>query len=352
MLEEIIQEAINRQASDIHLVKDCSPVLRIDGELYVLEQFQPLTSKTLEELACELLKDSYEEYLKHKSHDFSLEVGHQRFRAHVFRASESSAFALRLIPSKIPDVSSLNLPQVVHRFTQLERGLVLVTGTTGSGKSTTLAALINEINKTQKKHIITVEDPIEFIYEKGLSIISQREAGEDVLSFSDAVRAAMREDPDILLVGEMRDLETIQNTITMAETGHLVFATLHTKNAPESINRIIDIFPPNQQQQIRLELSAVLEGVISQILLPKNGGGRVPACEVLIATDSIRSLIRDQGVPNAIYDQIQLNHKKLGSQTLEQSLADLYTRKLITYETALKHTNNAEILKRMIQAGV
>lgn len=327
-------------------------MLRIDGELFILEDFKPLTREDLEKFAKDLLKENYTEYQKLKSYDFSLSVNGQRFRAHVFRESGSDAFALRLIPSRIPDLAELNLPQVVRRFTLLERGLVLVTGTTGSGKSTTLASMINEINKTQRKHIITVEDPIEFIYEKGLSIISQREAGEDVLSFADAVRAAMREDPDILLVGEMRDLETIQNTITMAETGHLVFATLHTKNAAESINRIIDVFPPNQQQQIRLELSAVLEGVISQILLPKNGGGRVPACEVLIATDSIRSLIRDQGVPNAIYDQIQLNHKKLGSQTLEQSLADLYTRKLITYETALKYTNNAEILKRMIQAGV
>lgn len=349
MLDKIIFQAVEKRASDIHLTENLPPVLRIDGQLTYLRDYEILDSSTLRKFTEKLLGGNFREYQEKRSFDFSFSTGNYRFRGHIFKQRGTDAIVLRLIPTKIPDISELNLPEAVRKFTLLKNGLVLVTGTTGSGKSTTLASLINEINRTQKKHIITIEDPIEFVHEHNKSIINQREVGSDVLNFANAVRSAMREDPDILLVGEMRDLETIQNTITIAETGHLAFATLHTKSAAETINRIIDVFPPGQQQQIRLQLSSVLQGVISQTLLPKIGGGRVPACELMIVTDGIRSLIREQSPPSAIEDQIQMNYRKLGSQTFQQSLANLYVKGLISYEVAIEHTPSEEVLRHMIE---
>jgi twitching motility protein PilT len=226
---------------------------------------------------------------------------------------------------------------------------VILSGGTGSGKSTTLASLINEINKTQEKHIITIEDPIEFVHPHGRCVVNQREVGSDVENFADAVRSAMREDPDILLVGEMRDLETIQNAITMAETGHLVFATLHTRSAAETIDRIIDVFPPAQQQQVRVQLSSILQGIISQTLVPSVSGGRVPVCEVMFITDAIKSIIKENGPHSSLKDQILFNHKKLGSYTFEQSLAFLYKKGLINRDIAFEHTKDIETFKRMVQ---
>lgn len=348
----VVDLAIKSGASDIHLSAGLYPVLRVNGELMFLKDFLVLDQRFMVAVVEELLSDEMcKDYRKAKNMDASFEYGGYRFRVHVYRQQGSDAVAMRLIPTEIPAFDTLNLPLVIRRFTTLRHGLILVTGTTGSGKSTTLASLINEINLSVSRHIITIEDPIEYVYRSNLSIIRQREVGHDVNGFADAVRAAMREDPDVVLVGEMRDLETIQNTITLAETGHLVFATLHTKNVAETVDRIVDVFPSTQQQQIRLQLSNVLEGVVSQHLLPRVGGGRVPACEVMVVNDAIRALIREQKNPNAIYDQIQINHRRNGSQTLVQSLANLYNAGLISYDVALEYAVDAEMLKGAIMAG-
>lgn len=350
MLEKIIKDAIESNASDIHLTKGLPPTLRIYKEL-IFQDRKELTNSDIKNIVEKLLPNGAQsKYNQTKYIDSSFEYASYRFRVHIYRQSSSDAVTLRLIPTKIPLIEELNIPTVLKQFTTLRNGLVLITGITGSGKSTTLAALIGEINSNQKKHIITVEDPIEFVHKHKNSIITQKEIGNDVTSFAEAVRSAVREDPDVLLVGEMRDLETIQNTITMAETGHLVFATLHTRNVAETIDRIIDVFQPSQQQQIRMQLSSVIEGIVSQHLVPKIDGGIVPACEVMIATDAIRNLIREQNPPNSILDQIQMNHKKLGSQTYIQSLATLYNKKLISYETAIQNTDNGEELKKMIMS--
>lgn len=348
MIYKLLKEAISRKASDIHLTVSLPPIIRINGEMSQLDGYDALTEEFIEDVAQELLGNNYSEYKKNKNCDSSFSIEESRFRVHVFRQRGLTAIALRLIPTKIPKLNELNLPPAAKKFTLLKSGLVLVTGTTGSGKSTTLASMIDEINSMYKKHIITIEDPIEFVHVHKKSVVHQREVGTDVPTFQDAIRSAMREDPDILLVGEMRDLDTIQSTITMAETGHLVFATLHTKSAAEAIDRIIDAFPHNQQQQIRLQLSSVIQGIITQTLLPSKKFGRVPACELLIANDSIRSLIREGSSHNAIVDQILLNHKKLGSQTFDQSLAFLYSDGLITYDVALDYTTNEEELKGYI----
>lgn len=348
MIYDLLREAINRKVSDIHLTKGLPPIVRINGEISQLKGYKTLGREELEEIAKELLGDHYESFLKEDNHDSSFGIDESRFRLHAFRQKGQIAIALRLIPTVIPRLNELNLPPAVRNFTILKSGLVLVTGTTGSGKSTTLASLINEINSMYKKHIITIEDPIEFIHEHKNCIVHQREVGTDVVGFKEAIRSAMREDPDILLVGEMRDLDTIQSTITMAETGHLVFATLHTKSAAEAIDRIIDAFPPNQQQQIRVQLSSVLQGILAQTLLPSKHLGRVPACELLLVTDSIRTLIREGGTHGAIVDQILINHKKLGTQTYNQSLALLYKQGLITHQVALEYTTNEQELKGFI----
>jgi len=349
LIYSIIDEAIKKRASDIHLTRDLHPVLRINGELCLLQKYGILTPEILErEIKAFISEAMFTTYLKQYYIDCSQKTEDCRFRVHIYRQKNSDAVAIRLIPKEIPSFDSLNLPSVIKKFTLLKNGLILVTGTTGSGKSTTLASIIDDINARQKKHIITIEDPIEFIHEHKESMINQREVGQDVHAFADAVRGAMREDPDILLVGEMRDLETIRNTMTIAETGHLAFATLHTKSAAETVDRIIDVFPSNQQQQIKIQLANVLQGIVSQTLIPKIGGGRVPACEVLIMSDAIRSLIKEGASPNAITDSIQMNSKKTGSQTIEQSLASLYRDKLITFETALEYSVHPELLKKSI----
>lgn len=354
LIHRILQDAIDKKASDIHILANFYPILRVDGELIKLTDYGIMEASTLAEMIPVFInKQQMQEYEKKMQVDSSYEFRDNRFRVHIYRQKGSDAFALRLIPKRIPKISELNLPQVIYKFTTLRNGLVLITGTTGSGKSTTLAAIIGEINETQSKHIITVEDPIEFVHEHKKSIINQREVGSDVVSFSEAVKGAMREDPDILLLGEMRDLETIMNAITMAETGHLVFATLHTRSVAETVDRIIDVFPPNQQEQVRIQLANCLQGVVSQTLLPKVGGGRVPCCEVMIVTDAIRSLIREHGTANAINDQIQMNNKKLGSQTFHQGLADLYKKKLISKETVFANcatSEEVELMKRLIMS--
>lgn len=349
-IKDILDIAISRKASDIHFVNHLPPVLRIDGELVTLKELEINTPEIIRKHLMELANNNLKNYEKDKCLDLSFTYLETRFRLHAYKESQCDAIALRLIPKKIPTMEEINLPQIIKKFTTLESGLVLVTGTTGSGKSTTLATIINEINCTAKKHIITVENPIEFVYEHNQSIINQREVGTDVNSFSDAVIESMREDPDILLLGELRDLDTIMNAITMAETGHLVFGTLHTRSVADSVDRIIDVFPANQQSQIRIQIANSIQGIISQSLLQKIGGGRVPCCEIMFETDAIKSLIREHSNPNAIFDQIMLDSNKIGSQTMLQALSKMVIKKLITKEQALEKIgyNEKESLMKMI----
>lgn len=342
--EKILNTSIEMGASDIHITNKINPVVRVDGELKKLDEFEINTSELIREFVKGLISDEqFQEFIEEKELDSSITYGDVRFRIHLFTQSNSDAIALRIIPKEIPKFIDLGIPSVIKKFTTLNNGLVLITGSTGSGKSTTLASIIDEINNNYSKHIITIEDPVEYIHSHKKSIINQREIGSDVKDFYRAVRAAMREDPDILLVGEMRDLDTIQNAITMAETGHLVFGTLHTKSVAETVSRIIDIFPPEQQDQVRTQLASSIKGIVSQRLLPKIGGGRVPSCEVMIINDAIKSHIRENANTNSILDQVQLNSKKLGSQTSEQALAKLVVDKKITMETAKHGMSSKEI---------
>lgn len=348
MLYSILKDAIAHNASDVHLVNKSYPILRIDGELRRFSEYGALSAETLAQMVPQLLKpESQALYASKLQVDGSYEFEGRRFRVHIYRQMGTDAFALRLIPNKIPKLEEVNLPPSIRKFTTLKNGLVLITGVTGSGKSTTLAAIIGEINETQSMHIVTVEDPIEFVHEHKKSIVNQREVASDVPTFADAVRAAVREDPDILLLGEMRDLDTIMNAITMAETGHLVFATLHTKSAAETVDRIIDVFPPNQQEQVRIQLANCLRGIVSQTLLPRIGGGRVPCCEIMMVTQAIRNLIKERAVPNNINDAIQTS-RKIGSQTIYQAAADLYRNKLITLDVAHGAVEDPELLDQFI----
>jgi twitching motility protein PilT len=266
----------------------------------------------------------------------------------VYRQRGTIAAALRLIPAKIPTFEELGLPNVVYKLMELQKGLILITGPTGTGKSTTLASMVNYLNEHRLAHIITIEDPIEYTFTHKRSVVNQREVGQDTNSFAEALRRVLREDPDVILIGEMRDLETVQAALTIAETGHLVLSTLHTNDAPSTIARIIDIFPPHQQQQVRTQLSLILEGVISQILIPKShSGGRVLACEVLVATPAVKNLIRENKIEQ-IYLAIQTGGKH-GMQTLNHSLAELYYRGLITYADAMMNSREPEELKKLLQ---
>lgn len=342
-IDKILEKAIEMNVSDVHLTLNLRPVFRDDGELKQIDEFPVNTPESLARFAKEVLtEENFLKYEEERFMDSSMMHHKTRFRVHVYRQMSVDALALRLIPLEIPSFDQISLPESVRGLTKLKNGLVLVTGVTGSGKSTTLASLIHEINTTQSKHIVTIEDPIEFVHKHSKSMVNQREVGTDVHNFPDAVKAAMREDPDILLVGEMRDLETISNAITMAESGHLVFGTLHTRSASESVDRIIDVFPPNQQEQIRMQLANAIGGIVSQSLLPKIGGGRVPCVEVMIPNDAIRHLIRKPSGPNAIIDQIQGSSRKTGSQTVIQALALLYIGGSITKETAFYGLTDAE----------
>lgn len=328
----ILDTGIKAKASDIHLTDRLLPTFRVDGVLRKPGGFVENTPEALAAFVRVMLNDvQLEEYKELKEADISLAHGGVRFRVHIYKQSKTDAIVLRIIPTKIPGFEEMNLPKVLKKFTKVKSGLVLITGITGSGKSTTLAAMIDEINTNQSKNIITIEDPVEFIHEHKRSIVNQREIGADVLSFDRAVRAAMREDPDILLVGEMRDLETIKNAITMAETGHLVLGTLHTKSVPETVDRIIDVFPPAQQDQIRIQLSNSIEGIVCQNLLPKIGGGRVPSLEIMIINNAIKSIIRENQSASAIVDSIP---NSPGAQTKIQALAKLVATQKITLDIA------------------
>ncbi len=350
-MDELLRTTVECGASDLHLSVGLPPILRISGRLTPTE-YPRLQPEDTKRLIYNILNDKQKEkFEKTWELDCSHGVrGFGRFRVNVFRQRGVVGATLRAIPSSIPTRQELNLPQIVEDMVDRPHGLILVTGATGQGKSTTLACMLDLINSEKTYHILTIEDPIEYIHPHKKSMINQRELGQDTQGWMHALRASLREDPDVILVGEMRDLETIAGTLTAAETGHLVFSTLHTSDASQTVDRIVDVFPPHQQQQIRIQLASVLEGVFSQQLIPHaSGRGRVPAIEVMIMTSAIRTLIRE-GKSHQLYNSIQTGSKH-GMQTMEQSLCDLYLNKQITLEDAINHTMHTEDLRRMIDSA-
>ncbi|MBX3147833.1 MAG: type IV pilus twitching motility protein PilT [Gemmatimonadales bacterium] len=348
-LRSLLQEMIDKDASDLHITAGERPKLRIDGDIGDCSVDHVLTPKDTIQLAYSVLTESQKKRFELDDElDFSFGIQNlARFRGNVFKQRGCVAMVLRMIPFSVRTFDELGLPPVMARLSERPRGLILVTGPTGSGKSTTLAAVIDKINKDRKGHIITVEDPIEFIHRHQSCIVNQREVGTDTKSFSAALKYALREDPDVILVGEMRDLETVAAALTIAETGHLVLATLHTNSAAESINRIIDVFPHNQQSQIRAQLAFVLEGVVTQTLLQRaRGRGRVMACEIMVATPAIRALIRDDKI-HQIYSALQ-SGKKHGMQTMTDSLYQLYMTREVVKEECLRVAQEPNEFLRMI----
>lgn len=345
-LDKLLQLAGEKKASDVHLTVESPPVLRIDGALVPL-QTEKLSQVDLEMFSKNLMNDQQAERFAERGElDISYSSpGIGRYRVNIYRQRGSVGVVIRLIPFVIPDPESLRLPPVSIELAKLHKGLVLVTGPTGSGKSTTLASLIDYINCTRACHIVTIEDPIEYLHKHKLSLVNQREVGNDTQSFSNALRAVLRQDPDVILVGEMRDLETIATAVTAAETGHLVFSTLHTNGATQSVDRMIDAFPPHQQQQIRVQLAAVLEGILSQQLLPRaDRQGRVAAIEVMVATPAVRNLIRE-GKTHQLPTVIQTN-LKLGMQTMDKAIMDLVQKGLVSYEVAKDKLQSPDSLRR------
>ena len=352
-LPELLKTTVELGASDLHLSIDCPPQVRVHGQLRRLElpALTPTDSKALTySVLTDAQKKRFEETLEL---DFSFGIrGVARFRCNMYNQRGAVAAAYRQIPEKIRGLEELHLPPVIAKLADKPRGLILVTGPTGSGKSTTLAAMIDKINTEQHGHILTIEDPIEYLHQHKGCMVNQREVHSDTQSFTNALRAALREDPDVVLIGEMRDLETVESALRIAETGHLTFATLHTNSASSTINRIIDQFPAHQQGQIRTQLSMVLEGIVCQSLLPKiNGEGRVVSMEILIPTAGIRNLIREDKV-HQIYSAMQTGQEKLGMQTMNQSLATLFFRRQISLETAISASSNRDELQEMINRGV
>jgi twitching motility protein PilT len=349
-IDRLLEHVVAHGSSDLHITVGSKPILRIHGTLRRIEDEPVMTPEMTREMFYRILSTEQQKHLEIKRQlDLAYSVpGLARFRVNIYSQRESLAGAFRLIPTEIKSLEELGLPSNLHELTRRPRGIVLVTGPTGSGKSTTLAAFIDEINRTRYDHIITIEDPIEFLHRHKNCIVNQREIGADALSFEEALRAALRQDPDVILVGEMRDLETIAIALTAAETGHLVFATLHTQSAPSTIDRIIDVFPAEQQDQVRMQLALSLEGIMTQTLLKTiDEQGRVPALEVLIPDDAIRNLIR-QGKIEQIYSFMQTGTKR-GMLTMEQSLADLVSKHLISVETAVSRSTRADQLVGLLE---
>ncbi|PLX19009.1 MAG: type IV pili twitching motility protein PilT [Candidatus Muiribacterium halophilum] len=352
VLNDLLNLVIDNEASDLHLTVGAPPIIRVDGEL-IATDLDILTPMDTRSLVYNMLNaDQQKDFEEEKELDMSYSVhGFGRFRVNVYKQRGCIGAAFRVIPSKIPTLEELSLPDKVRDFAKLPKGLVLVTGPTGSGKSTSLAALLDVINKERKCHIITIEDPIEYLHYHKKSIVNQRELGTDTTTFSGALKHVLRQDPDVILIGEMRDLETFESALMLAETGHLVFATLHTTDAAQTINRIIDVFPSYQQQQIRTQLSFVIQAVVAQQLLPlASGKGRIPAIEMLINNSAVQNLIREQKI-HQIYTVMQTS-QSLGMQTFEQSLASLYSRGLITMESAMNATVYPDELKRMLKSTI
>ncbi len=344
-LTELLKTAVERMASDIHLKAGSPPVLRIDGELTPMIEQKRLTAEDTLAIAFSMMTNYQKQKFKANSEvDMAHSVpGLGRFRVNVFQQRNTVALVMRVIPHKILKIDELTLPPIVAELSSNQRGLVLVTGTTGCGKSTTLASMIDHVNSSRTSHVITIEDPIEYLHRDKKSIVNQREIGTDVREFGHALRSALRQDPDVILVGEMRDHETIETALSAAETGHFVMSTLHTLDATETVNRIVGVFPPHQQKQVRIQLAGVIKGIVSQRLVVRaDGKGRIPAVEVMVATNLIREYIVDKDKTKLIRDAIAAGRSQYGSQTFDQSLMGLYQRDLITYEEALKRSSNPD----------
>jgi len=351
-INDLLATAVKRGASDLHMKVGSFPMLRIDGTLVPATQEKRLDPVDMENMAGTLLStEQRAKYDKSQEVDVAYAVpALGRFCCNVFQQRGTIGMVLRVIPSRVPTVDELQLPPVLKKIAEEERGMVLVTGTTGSGKSTSLAAMLNHINHTRASHIMTVEDPIEYLHRDHQAVINQREVRTDTSSFSAALRSALRQDPDVILVGEMRDLETVETALLAAETGHLVFSTLHTLDAPESINRIIAVFPPHQQRQIRLQLSSVLKAVISQRLMPRaSGQGRTAAVEVMLTTPFIRDCIIDKEKTNQIHGAIAGGTSQYGMQTFDQSIFGLFTKGIVSYDDALRYASNKDEFKLKVQ---
>lgn len=348
-IELLLEEVINKKASDLHLQVGLPPMLRVDGSLKAVTGTTNLNEEAVEALIFAILDDDQKQILlKDKEFDFSFAFGDLgRFRVNAFHERGNLAAAFRLIPNELKSVDELGLPKVVSDFADYPRGLVLITGPTGSGKSTTLAAVIDKINAAKAHHIITIEDPIEFTHKSKKSVVVQREVHYDTYSFSAALRSSLRQDPDVVLIGEMRDLETISAAITIAETGHLVFATLHTNSAAQSIDRMIDVFPPHQQPQVRAQLANILQGIVSQRLIPAIGGGRIVAAEILVANSAVRNIIRE-GKSHQLDAVIQTGAEH-GMQSMDKTLVSLIHSGSITYEEARNYAVDVEELDRLMR---
>jgi len=352
-IDELLRKVKELEASDLHLTPGSEPVVRVRGQLEPLDGYGKLTPDTVRDVMYRILSTEQQKLLETKrSVDMAYSLpGVARFRVNVFFQRATLGAAFRMIPTQIKSLEELGLPDHLNELAAQPRGLVLVTGPTGSGKSKTLATLIDMINRSRREHILTIEDPIEFLHWHRSCIVNQREIGSDATSFADGLRAALRQDPDIILVGEMRDLETIATALTAAETGHLVFATLHTQSAPQTIDRIIDVFPAEQQDQVRIQLASTLQAIMTQTLVPTaDGRGRIAALEILIPDDAVRNLIR-QGKIEQIYSVMQTGTAR-GMQTMEQSLADLVLRRVITREVAVNRSSRADQLEGLLERGV
>jgi twitching motility protein PilT len=351
-LHQLLKAMIEKGASDLHITTSSPPQLRVDGKLAPLKM-PPLSPPETKQLCYSILTDAQKHRFEENSElDLSFGVrGLSRFRANIFMQRGAVAGAFRSIPYKIKTFEELGLPRVVSELSRKPRGLVLVTGPTGSGKSTTLATIVDKINTERNEHIVTIEDPIEYLHPHKGCVVNQREVGADTKNFTTALKYILRQDPDVVLIGEMRDLETIEAALTVAETGHLAFATLHTNSCVQTINRVVDVFPPYQQAQVRAQLSFVLEGVLSQTLIPRaNGPGRALALEIMVPNAAIRNLIREDKI-HQIYSQMQIGQEKFGMQTMNQSLASLYQRRLIGMEDALGRSSDPDELRQMIGQG-
>jgi twitching motility protein PilT len=350
-VDDLLRIVVEKGGSDLHLSVGVPPIIRVDGQL-LPTNYEKVTPQESQRMVYDILTDDQIQRFETTFElDFSYSLARlSRFRVNIYRDRGNVASAFRVIPSRIPTLRDLSLPPVLEELTRLPRGLILVTGPTGSGKSTSLAAMINQINNERSVHILTIEDPIEYLHSHKFSIINQREVGGDTLAFANALRAALREDPDVILVGEMRDLETMQMAVSAAETGHLVFATLHTNSAATSVERIVDSFPPGQQEQVRLQLSNNLQAILCQQLMPRaNQPGRICAMEIMTASPAIRNLIRENKA-HQITSMIQTS-ANLGMQTMDQSLRDLYVRGMITYELAMERAMNPPELEKMIRTA-
>lgn len=348
-INELLKLAVDNGASDIHLTVGIPPVFRLDGLLVKLDKLERLMPEDTQRFAYGIMSQQQIDHFEtHGEVDFSYSLlGYCRFRINIYRQRGSVGMALRAVPLSVPTIESLGLPSTLKEMANLKRGLILVTGPTGSGKSTTLASMINYINETQNAHVLTLEDPIEYLHRHNHSMVNQRELGLDTKSYGGALRAALRQDPDVILIGEMRDLETISTAITAAETGHLVLSTLHTMGAVSTVDRIIDVFPPDQQQQIRIQLSAVLQGVISQQLIRRvDNSGRVAAMEIMLCNAAIRNHIRE-GKTYQIMNSIQTGRKE-GMISMDAFIADLYRNHQISYEDAIAHAVDRDFLAKML----